>query len=79
MLAVLVVHGFVLNLAALVAGFHGAEHAPSFGDAFELAEHCLFHQIGQFFNNEGTLIGIFIHGQAPFLVDDQLNCHGTAH
>jgi hypothetical protein len=42
-------------------------------------QHGLFHQFGQFFDDEGALQRVFIFGQAQFLVDDQLDGHGPAH
>ncbi|OIQ71985.1 hypothetical protein GALL_463960 [mine drainage metagenome] len=51
----LVVHRFVLNLAALVAGFHGAEHAAALGNALKLQQHRFFDQFGQFLDDERAL------------------------
>ena len=51
-LHVLVVQRFVLNLAALVAGLHGAQHAAAFGDAVELRQHRRLHEIRQFVDQE---------------------------
>jgi len=51
----LVVHGLVLNPAALVAGLHCAQHATALGNALELQQHRFFQQFGQFFNDEGAL------------------------
>ena len=69
----------VLDLAALVAGFHGAQHAAALGDALELGQHGFFHQLGQFLDDEGALVRVFVLGQAPFAVDDELDRHGAAH
>ena len=75
----LVIDGFFLDLAALVAGFHGAQHAAAFGDAVEFGQNGLFHQVGEFVHDEAALLGIFIFRQAPLPVDDHLDGQGTAH
>ena len=53
----LVVHALFLDLAALVAGFHGPEHAAAVGDLLELGQNGLFHQFGEFLDDEGALVG----------------------
>ena len=57
-LLVLVIHRLFLDLAALVAGFHGAEHAAATGDGFEFLQHGFFDQVGQFVDDEGALVGV---------------------
>ena len=47
MLLVLVVERLFLDLAALVAGLHRAEHATAARDRFELLQHPLFDEIGE--------------------------------
>ena len=73
-----VVHRLVLNALALVASFHGAQPAAALGDAFKLLQHGFFEQLGQLRNDERALGWIFVFGQAPFAVDDELNRHGAA-
>ena len=73
-----VVHRLVLNALALVANFHRAQHAAALGDAFKLLQHRPFKQLGQLVDDESALGWIFVFGQAPFAVDDELNCHGAA-
>ena len=75
----LVVHRLFLNLAALVAGFHGAEHAAAVGQLLELGEHRFFDQLGELFDDESALAGVLVFGQAPLAVDDELDGHGSAH
>ena len=41
-LFVLVEHRFFLDLAALIAGFHGAEHAAALADGFKFLEYGFF-------------------------------------
>ena len=75
----LVIDGLFLDLAALVTGFHGAQHAAAFGDAVEFGQNGLFHQVGEFVHDEAALLGIFIFRQAPLPVDDHLDGQGTAY
>ena len=79
MLLVLVEHGFILDLAALVAGFHGAQYAAAVGDGLEFTQHGLFDEIGQLIDDEAALQAVLILGEAEFAVDDQLDGHGTTH
>ncbi len=79
MFLVLVIEGFILNLAALIAGLHGAQYATAFGDALKFAQHRLFHQIGQLIEDKGPLVGVLIARQSPLVVDDQLDGQGAAH
>jgi len=44
-LLVLVVLAFFLNLATLVHGVHGAEHAAALADGLEFLVDDIFHQI----------------------------------
>ena len=74
-----VVQRLLLDLAALIAGFHGAEHAAAVGDGIEFLEHRFLDQIGQFVDDEAALVRVLVLGQAPFAVDDELNRHGAAH
>jgi hypothetical protein len=46
-LALLVDHRLVLDLAALVAGLHRTEDAAPVGDALELDEHGLLDEVGE--------------------------------
>ena len=73
-----VVHRLVLNALALVASFHRAQHAAAPGDAFKLLQHRPFKQLDQLVDDESALGWIFVFGQAPFAVDDELNRHGAA-
>jgi hypothetical protein len=75
----LVVHALVLDLAALVAGLHRAQHAAALGDALELAQHRFFHQLGQLVDDEAALVRVLVLRQAPLAVDDQLDRHRAAH
>jgi hypothetical protein len=75
----LVVHALFLDLAALVAGLHRAQHAAAVGDLLELGQHRFFHQFGQLVDDEGALVGVLVLGQAPLAVDDQLDRHRAAH
>ena len=75
----LVGHALVLNLAALIACLHRAQDAAALGDTVELLQDSFFEELGQFFDDETTLAGVFIFRQAPLAVDDELNGHGTAH
>src|SRR5947209_9293363 len=68
----LVVEAFLLDLAALVAGFHRTEHAAALGDALELREHGFFHELGQLVDDERTLVRVLVLREAPLAVDDQL-------
>ena len=68
-----------MNFAALIAGFHGAQHTAAFGDALEFLQHSFFDQISEFFDDEGALTGVFIFCQTPFAVDDQLNRQRAAY
>jgi hypothetical protein len=45
---------------------HRTEHTAPFGDAIEFHEDGLFHQIGQFLDDEGALQGILVLGQSQF-------------
>ena len=73
MLEHLVIDGFLLNFAALVAGLHGTQHTAPLGNAIEFGQNGLFHQFGKLVHDKTALHGIFILGQAPFAVDDELN------
>ena len=70
MFFMLIEHGFFLYFAALIAGFHGAQHTTTFGNAFKFLQHCFFNQIGQFFDDEAALAWVFIFGETPFAIDD---------
>ena len=48
-----------LDLAALVAGFHGTQHAATVGNGRELGQHRLFDQLGQLFDDESALVATF--------------------
>jgi hypothetical protein len=56
-LAVLVVQRLVLDLAALVAGLHRAQHAAALGDRLELLQHRLLDQVGQLVDDEAPWLG----------------------
>ena len=47
-----VMHRLVLNLAALIARFHGAQHATAVCNFFKLCQHGFFDQLGELFNDE---------------------------
>src|SRR5580692_12941005 len=64
-LAVLVQHRLVLDLAALVAGLHRAEHAAAGADRLELAQHRLLDQVGQLVDDERALQRVLVGRQAP--------------
>jgi hypothetical protein len=50
--ALLVQHGLVLDLAALVAGLHGAQDTAALGEAVELRQHGLLDQVGELVQDE---------------------------
>lgn len=79
MLEVLVIEGFLLDLGALVAGFHGTQDTAAFGDAVKFGEHRLFYHIGEFFDDKTALVHVLVLAQPPFAVDDQLYGKGAAH
>ncbi len=79
MLLVLVQHRLFLDLAALIAGFHRAQHAAALGDALEFPQHRLFHHVGQFLDDEAALVRILVLGQTPFAIDDQLDRQRAPH
>jgi len=66
------VHRLLLDLAALLAGFHGTQHTAERGDGFEFLQHGFLYQIGQFVDDEGTLVRVLVLRDAPLAVDDQL-------
>ena len=70
---------FFLDLAALVAEFHRAEHTAALADRLEFLEHRFFDEVGQFIEDEGPLVRILVLGQAPFAVDDELDRHRATH
>lgn len=78
-LLVLVVQRLFLDLAALVHGVHGAQHAAALADGFELPVDGLFHQVGQLVDDEAALPGVLAEVQPQLLVDDHLDGHGAAH
>ena len=73
----LVVDGFFLDFPSLVAGFHGSEDSASFGDRVEFAQDRFFHEVGEVVDDEGSLVWVFVFGQSPFSVDDELDCEGS--
>ena len=77
-LAGLVQERLVLDAAPLVAGLHGAEDAAALRDAVELGQHRGLHQVGELVDDERPLVGVLVHGQAPLLVDDELDGQGPA-
>ena len=58
-LFVFVEHRLFLNFAALIAGFHRAEHAAALADGFQFFEYGVFNPVGEFVDNECALIGSF--------------------
>ena len=56
----LVMHGFVLNPATLIAGLHGAQYPPALGNTLELSEYRFFDQFGQFFKDVRALVWILV-------------------
>jgi hypothetical protein len=58
------VHALFLDLAALVAGFHRAQHTAAFGDLLELGQRRLFHQFGELVDDEGVLVGVLVFARA---------------
>ena len=78
-LLVLVVQALFLDLAALVHGVHGAQHAAALADGLELLVHGLFHQVGQLVDDEAALPGVLVEVQPQLLVDDHLDGDGAAH
>ena len=79
MLPVLVVERLFLDLAALVAGLHGAEHAAAAGERLELLQHRLLDQVGELLEHERALVRVLVLRHAPFPVDDHLDRHRAAH
>ena len=67
---VFVHHGFVLDLAALVHGVHGAEHAAAFVEAFEFLQYRFFHLIRELLDDVRALPRVFAGVEAEFAVDD---------
>ncbi len=59
-LAVLVEQRLVLDLAALVAGFHGAEDAAAFGEPVEFGEDGRFDEVGEFVDEVGALLRVLV-------------------
>ena len=78
-LLVLVVQRLLLDLAALVAGLHRAQHAAALGDRLELLQHRLLDQVGQLVDDERALVRVLVLREPPFAVDDQLDRHRAAH
>lgn len=76
---VLVVHRLFLDLAALVHGVHGAEHAAALADGFELLVHGFFHDVGEVLDRETALPRVLVEIQAQLFVDDHLDRHRAAH
>src|SRR5438445_5917710 len=71
-LPVLVVERLFLDLAALVAGLHGAEHAAAAGDRLELLQHRLLDEIGELLEQERALVRDLVLRHPPFSFDDLL-------
>ena len=78
-LAPLVQHRLVLDLAALVAGLHRAEHPAAVADPLELGQHRLLHQVGELIDDERALQRVLVHRQPPLPADDQLDRQRAAH
>ena len=55
------------------------EHAAALGDALELLQHGLFHEVGQLLDQEAALIRVLALRHAPFAVDDELDRQRAAH
>ena len=47
-----IMQAFFLDLITLVHPFHGAQYAAPFGDAVKFRQYGLFHQVGEFFDQE---------------------------
>ena len=62
MLAVLVQHRFVLDLAALVAGLHDVEDAAALADPVEFGQHGLLDQVGELVQDERALRRVLVAG-----------------
>jgi hypothetical protein len=78
-LLVLVVERLLLDLAALVAGLHRAEHAAALADRLELLEDRLLDEVGQVVDDEAALARVLVLREPPFAVDDELDRHRAAH
>src|SRR6185312_7799652 len=74
-----VVERLFLDLAALIHGLHGAEHAAALGEGFELAVYRLLHEIRQVVDRERSLPGILRLIEPELAVDDELYRDRTAH
>ena len=64
----LVEKGLVLDPAALVAGLHGAEDTAAVGQPVELAQHGLFDEVGELFDQVGTLLRVVAEGRPHSLL-----------
>src|SRR5882724_767824 len=78
-LLVLVIKRLLLDLAALKARLHRARHAAAARDRFELLQHRFLDEVGQLLHQEGALVRVLVPGDAPFLVDDELDRHRAAY
>jgi hypothetical protein len=75
----LVVHRLFLDLAALVAGLHRAEHAAALGDALELLQHRSSTSSVSSSMMNAPWFGFSFFARPPLAVDDQLDRHRAAH
>src|SRR5262245_18505362 len=75
----LVVQAFFLDLAALVHGLHGAQHAAALGDGFELLVDGFFDEVGERLDGERALPGVLDLVEAQLAIDDQLDRDRAAH
>ncbi len=74
-----VIQALLLDLASLVHGLHGTQHAAAFRNSFKLEHHRLLHQVCELFGDKGSLDRILVFCKPQFVVDDHLDGHGTAH
>ena len=64
-LPVLVEQRLFLDLAALVAGLHRAQHAAALGDRLELLQHRLLDEVGQLLDDEAALVRVLVLRRGP--------------
>ena len=73
MLALLVVEGFLLDLATLIASFHGTEHPAALAQAIKFSQYRFLDQVGQLLDDETALAGVLVACQPPLAADNELD------
>ncbi|OQA04813.1 MAG: hypothetical protein BWY66_02864 [bacterium ADurb.Bin374] len=72
-------HALILDLRALILGFHRAQDAAARVDAVELGENGLLDFVGQPLDEVAALGRVLVLGHAVLAVDDELDRHAAAH